>query len=555
MKFISYLIFVFVFVIPFPCCYSSDLDSIITLLDNTIDKSEEFQKNHEKQIGRIKSKLHSENITPLEEYGLNSMMYDLYKAYICDSAIYYLEKNIRLTDMLDLKNLKNESIVKLADHLASSGLYMEAIDELKEIDRKSLEGELLIKYYVVYDKVYGEAGFYTQDQSMAYSYNKISSAYKDSIYLMADPESDYILSREEEKFRNAGMFGNALAINDKRLANAVVGSRDYAILKFFRALIYQKNGMEDDYIKCLAESAIADIRTSTKDHASLWMLAQVLFDRGDVERAYKYMKFSWNETKTYNARLRVWQSIEDLSLIDDTYGQLLSQRNEALKDYLIYISVLSVLIVIALVYIYMQMKRLSVARRKLIDANKRLELLNIELKSLNEELKNMNCTIKKANDELEESNRIKDEYLTRFIKLCSTYINKLDDFRRIVSKNITSNKVNELLRFTRSEKMLEEPLNELYANFDSAFLHIFPNFVGDFNELLNDDGKIIVKSGEQMNTELRIFALIRLGITDSSQIAEFLRYSVNTIYNYRAKVKNKSKVPREEFEEYVCRIK
>lgn len=313
--------------------------------------------------------------------------------------------------------------------------------------------------------------------------------------------------------------------------------------------------MEDNYIYCLAESAIADICTSTKDHASLWMLAQALFDKGDVERAYRYMKFSWNETKTYNARLRVWQSIEDLSLIDDTYGQLLSQRNDALEDYIMYISVLSVLIVIALVYIYMQMKKLSIARRKLIDANKSLELLNIELKSLNDELKNMNSTIKKANDELEESNRIKDEYLTRFIKLCSTYINKLDDFRRIVSKNITSNKVNELLKFTRSEKMLEEPLNELYANFDSAFLHIFPDFVREFNELLSEDGKIILKSGERMNTELRIFALIRLGITDSSQIAEFLRYSVNTIYNYRAKVKNKSKVPREEFEEYVCRIK
>lgn len=238
MNYIIYLIFVFVFITPFSSCFGSDLDSIITVLDNTIERSEEFQRNHEKQIGRIKSKLNSENITPLDEYGLNSMMYDLYKAYICDSAIFYLEQNIRLTDRLDLKGLKNESIVKLADHLASSGLYMEAIDELKGVNRKNLSGELLVKYYVVYDKVFGEAGFYTQDRSMAYSYSKISSAYKDSIYLMAEPESDYILSREEEKFRNAGMFDKAFAVNDKRLSKVAPGSRNYAILKFFRALIY-----------------------------------------------------------------------------------------------------------------------------------------------------------------------------------------------------------------------------------------------------------------------------------------------------------------------------
>lgn len=154
-----------------------------------------------------------------------------------------------------------------------------------------------------------------------------------------------------------------------------------------------------------------------------------------------------------------------------------------------------------------------------------------------------------------DSNQIKEEYIARFLRLCSTYINQLDNFRRLVNKKITSNQIPELLKLTRSESVQEEALRELYANFDSAFLHLFPDFVSQFNELLQDNERFVLKNDEQLNTELRIFALIRLGITDSSQIAEFLRYSVNTIYNYRAKVKNKARVSRDDFETLVCRIR
>ena len=166
----------------------------------------------------------------------------------------------------------------------------------------------------------------------------------------------------------------------------------------------------------------------------------------------------------------------------------------------------------------------------------------------------MNARLQLANRQLSESNQIKEEYIGRFIKLCSTYIDKLDGYRRMVNKKVCAGQIEELTKITRSSNALNAELDELYKNFDTAFLHLFPNFVAQFNALLQEDEQIVLKRDELLNTELRIFALIRLGINDSSQIAEFLRYSVNTIYNYRAKVKNKACVSRDDFENLVREI-
>ena len=298
----------------------------------------------------------------------------------------------------------------------------------------------------------------------------------------------------------------------------------------------------------LCLSAISDIRSAIKDHASLWMLAQLLYENGDMERAYQYMRFSWNATKFYNARLRSWQSADVLSLIDKTYQALIEKQNDRLQQYLVLITALLVLLIGALGYIYRQMKKLAVARNHLQTANH-------QLNQLNEELQQMNACLTSTNAELSESNQIKEEYIARFIKLCSTYINRLDAYRRMVNKKVSAGQIAELLKITRSQDALDEELEELYANFDTAFLHLFPDFVKKFNALLQDNEQIILKKDELLNTELRIFALIRLGIEDSSQIAEFLRYSVNTIYNYRAKVKNKARGSREDFEDLVRKIR
>ncbi|WP_373827447.1 DUF6377 domain-containing protein, partial [Bacteroides heparinolyticus] len=269
------------------------------------------------------------------------------------------------------------------------------------------------------------------------------------------------------------------------------------------------------------------IRLCITDHASLWNLAQLLYEEGDIEHAYRYIRFSWDETNRYNARSRNLQTAGILSLIDLTYQAMQEKQNGRLRLYVALVCALALLLIAALAFIWRQMERLSVARSRLEQTNRQLLV----------------------------SNRIKEEYIGRFMKLCSVYIDRLDAYRRMVKKKISAGQTEELLQMVRSREVADAGLKELYVNFDSAFLSIFPDFIEQFNELLQPGEHIVPRKGELLTTELRIFALIRLGIDDSSQIAEFLRYSVNTIYNYRAKVKNKARISRDDFETRLMQIR
>ena len=527
---------------------SETLDSLLLVLDKNITSCKIYSDKKDIRIRTLKEKLHLNQLPNETTYHIQESLYKEYKSYICDSAIFYLNKNIELAQQINDSYKLNESIIKLSYLLSSSGMYMEAIDVLKMVNKSSLSKEQLMNYFIAYDHVYGELGYYTQNHKIGTHYTLLSKMYKDSIYQIASPDSEIYLSMEETRLRDEGKLQEALAINDKRLSQVTINSPEYAALMYYRALIFREQKEQDKYIRCLSLSSIADIRSAIKDHASLWMLAQALLDRGDLERAYQYMNFSWTESKFYNARLRAWQSADDLSLIDDTYQLMLRQRNSELKKYIIIVSFLSLLLFIALCYIYRQVKHLRTARQNLLKVNTQLE-------NLNKELQKINFSLQTANKDLAESNQIKEVYIARFIKLCSTYVDRLDTYRRMVHKKVLTNQITELLHLTRSNSILEEALNELYENFDSAFLNLFPNFIEQFNSLLQENEQIRPKKNNTLNTELRIFALIRLGITDSSQIAEFLHYSVNTIYNYRAKVKNKARISREDFEEVIANIR
>lgn len=527
---------------------SDTLDSLLLVLDKNITSCKIYSDKKDIRIRTLKEKLHLNQLSNETTYHLQESLYKEYKSYICDSAIFYLNKNIELAQQINDSYKLNESIIKLSYLLSSSGMYMEAIDVLKMVNKSSLSKEQLMNYFIAYDHVYGELGYYTQNHKIGTHYTLRSKMYKDSIYQIASPDSEIYLSMEETRLRDEGKLQEALAINDKRLSQVTINSPEYAALMYYRALIFREQKEQDNYIRCLSLSSIADIRSAIKDHASLWMLAQALLDRGDLERAYQYMNFSWTESKFYNARLRAWQSADDLSLIDDTYQLMLRQRNSELKIYILIVSLLSLLLFIALCYIYRQVKHLRTARQNLLKVNTQLE-------NLNKELQKINFSLQTANKDLAESNQIKEVYIARFIKLCSTYVDHLDTYRRMVHKKVLTNQITELLHLTRSNSILEEALNELYENFDSAFLNLFPNFIEQFNSLLQENEQIRPKKNNTLNTELRIFALIRLGITDSSQIAKFLHYSVNTIYNYRAKVKNKARILREDFEEVIANIR
>lgn len=538
------IIFIFYTIFSFA---GQRLDSLLNVLDKTINEHRQYVELRENRIQQLKALLSRNNLSLDDVYSLNKQLYNEYKAYVCDSAISYLNCNLDIAEKMNDTDKVVETKLLLSYLFASSGMYKESIDILNSIKRNILKSSFLENYYLCYDHVYGELSFYTHDKRSSAKYSDISWKYKDSLYAILDKESELYLNMKETRQRDFGEPQKALETNMKRLQRVEFGTPEYALVTFHRALDYSKLEDNEQRKIYLALSAISDLHSAIKDNASLWELANLIYKDGDVDRSYKYIRHSLDDANFFNARLRNFQISGILSIIDKTYQMKSEKQKDELRFYLILISLLSVLLIAAIMYIYKQMNKLSVARNNLQDVNGQLNILNRELSEMNEQLKS-------ANLDLSESNHVKEEYIGHFLSLCSTYIDKLESFRKMVTKKLTTGQVAELLKITKSTDIQENELKEFYANFDNTFLHLYPSFVEDFNSLLIDGEKIVLKKGELMNTELRIFALIRLGIDDSSKIADFLRYSVNTIYNYRAKVKNKAKVSREDFENLVMRI-
>lgn len=512
---------------------NNKLDSLLDVLDKTILEYQTFVDIRENRIQHLKGKLNENNLSLQNVYSLNLQLFKEYKPYICDSAISYLNKNMDIAESLDDDDRITETRLLLSYYLTSTGVYKESMDILDAIDRKTLKPKFLIDYYNAYAHAYGELSTYAQDKKSGAKHLTMSKIYKDSLFSIIPPESEQYLKLKEYNLFSMRKYQEALDINTQRLSKVKMGTADYALVTYYRSLYYGRMKNADERKKFLALSAISDTRAAIMDNASLWALADSLYSTGDVNRAYNYIRHSLDNANCFNARLRSFQISGIQSIINKTYQTKSEQQKEKLQFYLILISLLSVLLVAAILCIYMQIKKISAAKNYLQEANEQLKGINLKLS---------------------ESNLVKEEYIGHFLALCSTYINKLESFRKLVHKRVTLKQMDELYKLTKSDDWMEKELKEFYTNFDSTFLHLYPNFVQEFNALLIDEEKIVLKKGELFNTELRIFALIRLGIDDSSKIASFLGYSVHTIYNYRAKVKSKTRGCRDDFENQVLKI-
>ena len=526
------------------------LDSLLNVLDKTIKEADTYVQIKENKLHELKREARKTAPLSIERYHLNNDIYLEYKAYSSDSALHYLNENLLLARQLNDKERELKIQLELSYLLSSIGMYMEAADILNSIDRQTLPTPLLGHYYTCYEHVYSEAGAAQPRYKMfASRYVKLSHVYRDSMEVTLDSSSATYLWLRETQLREAGKYDEAMEFSDRRLAEASFGTPQYALEAYQRFRLFESMGKKDEHLYYLVLSAISDVRSAIKEQSSLMVLAQELHSKGDLKRAYDYINFSWEISQFYKTRLRSWMNITPLSMINGNYQDIIKQQNRELLIYITCVALLALLLVVALIYIYRQMKALSIAKKGLQEVNERLF-------SLNEELEEVNRHLRSTNLELSESNLIKEAYIARFFKLCSVYVDRLQAYRKLVNKKLQRGQVAELLKMTHlSNDIVTVEVQELYANFDSAFLHLFPNFVESLNELLLPEEQIVLKPDELLNTELRIFALIRLGIKDSSQIAELLHYSVNTIYNYRSRVKTKARVSRDDFEDLVAKIR
>lgn len=519
-------------------------DALLREIDGLVKNRRTYGVEKETRITDLK-RLLAEAASDEQRYGFCGRLFDEYRAYNLDSSFVYAQRKEELAHRLNKQDYLDDSAMNMAEVMGTTGMYKEALELLGKIDRKTLPDYLYGYYYHLYRTIYGLMGDYAVTEKAKKEYYRMTDLYRDSLLQVNASDS----------------LGHALVMADKCIVHARYDEAIDMLMEYYRkpslddhaqAMIaytisegYRLKGDKQGQKHYLALSAIADLKSAVKEYVSLRKLASLVYEEGDIDRAYNYLKCSLEDATLCNARLRTLEISQVFPIIDKAYQLKTERQQREMKISLICISLLSVFLLAAIFFVYKQMKKVAAARREVVDTNTLLQELNEELHNSNSQLKEMNHT-------LSEANYIKEEYIGRYMDQCSTYLDKMDLYRRSLNKIAAAGRVEELYKAIKSSQFLDEELKEFYANFDVTFLQLFPNFVDEFNALLTEPMQ--PKLGEQLNTELRIFALIRLGITDSTKIAQFLRYSVTTIYNYRTRVRNKALGEREEFEAKVMKI-
>lgn len=525
---------------------SSRADSLLLKLDQAIKERPIYMEQKELKLVELKRQLHRQ-IPDEERFAILGTLLDEYRSFNTDSALHMAEEREQIAIRLGNREYIDNARMNKADVLGMTGMYKEVMDLMRNIHIDRLPVDIHPYYYHIYRTVYGLMADYAVTAYEKKLYTELTDKYRDSLLLV---NKDNLLIHtliQSDQYNVRNEYDKAIRLLTDYLALQKDYEHDVAICAYTLSESYRLKGDKEKEKEYLIVSAMADMKTAVREYISLRKLAVLLYQEGDIERAYSYVKICMEDAAACNARLRKLEILEIFPIINDAYQQKTEKQQEQMKWALVSISLLSLFLLLAIFYVYKQMKKVAAARREVIDANKRL-------KELNDELHLSNAQLKEANHSIAENSYLKEEYIGRYMDQGSVYLEKMDNYRRSLGKIAATGNVEELYKNIKSSKFIEGELKEFYTNFDNTFLQLFPTFVEDFNALLADDEQISLKAGERMNTELRIFALIRLGITDSVKIAQFLRYSVTTIYNYRTKVRNKAAGDRDLLEQEVMTI-
>lgn len=541
------VILIFVTIVLSGLLYAKDnksTDALLREIDGIIKNHQTYGSEKEARIANLK-KLLAEATSDEQRYGFCGRLFDEYRAYNLDSSFVYAQRKEELAHRMDKLDYLDDAAMNMAEVMGTTGMYKEALELLGQIDKKTLPDYLCGYYYHLYRTIYGLMGDYAVTEKAKKEYYRMTDLYRDSLLQVNASDSlGHVLVMADKCIVHA-QYDEAIRMLMEYYNKPSLDDHSEAMLTYTLSEGYRLKGDKQGQKHYLALSAIADLKSAVKEYVSLRKLASLVYDEGDIDRAYNYLKCSLEDATLCNARLRTLEISQVFPIIDQVYQLKTKRQQQEMKVSLICISLLSVFLLVAIFFVYKQMKKVAAARREVVATNTLLQELNEELHDSNSQLKEMNHT-------LSEANYIKEEYIGRYMDQCSTYLDKMDLYRRSLNKIAAAGRVEELYKAIKSSQFLDEELKEFYANFDMTFLQLFPNFVEEFNALLTEPMQ--PKPGELLNTELRIFALIRLGITDSTKIAQFLRYSVTTIYNYRTRVRNKALGERDEFETKVMQI-
>ncbi len=503
--------------------YSADLDR----LDEALARAGEYVGIKEQKISTIENMLHSRGVTPLQQYHIYGELYKEYLPFQFDKAKEMLENQERLAEEIGNESLRDDALLDKAMILTMAGFFLEAEQVFEKLDTSAFDAAQMVSWYNVRQKFLHDYNEYVRTSNFAVPDAGKIAFYQDKV-LEGTPEDSY-LNRHMRILRmiERREFERAYDENLAFIQSLSKDEHDYAVQTYWQGFICENLERSDEVIHWWVESAICDIKGAIKDNASLCSIAIKLINPEETDRAFRYIRLSLDDAIYYNAKLRKVQIASTMPWIEKAYTDSKDVQARDRNRYMLFTTFASLFLMLICVYTV----SLYVKGRKSAGV---IEKKNEQLAEYTQSIIDVEDSLRKTNFDLIEANAAKEEYLGLFLSMCSGYLDKL-------RKNLTRDQYDAELR-------------NFYKTFDTSFLQLYPTFVEELNSLLKDDSRIVPKEGELLNTELRIFALIKLGITQSSHIASLLRYSVNTIYNYRAQVKNAAREDRENFEETVRKI-
>ena len=534
-----------IFILLFVCHYLNAKNTIFPTLedlDKVVANQQIYTNARLRMLDSLKSDLRKADDLH-KKYAIEKELFAGYQSFVVDSALLYAQKKLSLAQRLNDAEELSYSYLDVASMLIKGGNYKEANEVLQRLNVRNASSNLRNYYYTVNQDLYTTLQTVSLTANERKLYNEKSSLYKDSILsLKLDPSLWVVTDRMMDKHR----YKDALQILLKEYPTLNVDDRRMAYVAYSISDIYRLMGNREKEKQYLIVSAIADIKSAVKEYISLRRLATLLYEDGDIERSYLYMKRALEDAIYCNARLRVIEVSDIMPIINKAYEDKTQREKHVTLLALVSISVLSLMLIGLVFLLRRQMKKLSITQRALRDKN-------AELYKLNDVLSKTNDALSESNDSLSEASRIKDMYIAQFMTECSTYIDKMELYRKQLRKVATTGSKTELLDLLKSPTFIEKEVDAFFATFDATFLSLFPNFVHDFNQLLLPESQVVNKKDKRLNTELRICALIRLGISDNERLAAFLRCSKATIYSYRSRTRLKSLQP-DLFEEQLMNL-
>ena len=522
---------------------AQELRTLLLELDKCVEKKETYRSERHERIDSLRQQV--ETVQGAQLLEVYEAMYQTYSHFQTDSALFYLDKMNQLTELQEDPQKRTWVALNMAEQLAIMGAYSDAEDKVKKLNTTDMNQEVRTRYYHVCRTIYGwMADYMSSTPSLSKELRHKIDLYRDSIINTdTDPLSRDIV-RADHLLAN-GKGEEAKQLIEKHLSHAEKEQKSY--LHYILAGIYRQQKNTKEEMRQLALVAIEDLHRGVTEYAALPLLATKLKEQGEVERAYNYLFCSMEDANFCNAKLRSMEISEVFPIIEKSYKQKERLARQTERGLLLGVSVMTIMLVLAVLYLRSQMHKLTLTRHQLSIANDQLEEANRLLGMRND-------TLQESNTMLQQMDRVKEEYIALFLDRCRTYLSALEKYRKSLLKLAKSNQNAELMKKLKDDTLIEHEQQKLYNDFDEAFLDLHPRFVEKFNALLRPEERLTPKRHERLNTELRIFALIRLGVTDTAQIAQFLDYSMPTIYNYRSRIRSKSIYPKEEFEEKLMEL-